>query len=115
MRAPDGDLARLALLAVHGPLQLALVHARASAHAEAARLLVELFARAPARTAPARAQAAAPPRRDVTRGAARACAAFAAAGAFLVDRARGDLLRAPLGHAPLALGALDVLVLAGAL
>src|SRR5205085_1211714 len=63
---------RSALLAIHGALQLALVHARAPAHAEAARLLVELFAGAAARALPARAKAAAPPGGDVAGRGTRA-------------------------------------------
>ena len=52
----------LTLLAVDRALQLALVHPRASVHAQPARLLVELLARAPAGARFARAQAAAAPR-----------------------------------------------------
>jgi hypothetical protein len=47
---------RLAAAARHGPLELALVHARAALDAELARLFVELLARAPARPAFTRAQ-----------------------------------------------------------
>jgi len=47
------------LLVVHGSLQLRLVHARAALHAEVARLLIELFARASARPGFARAMSAA--------------------------------------------------------
>src|SRR6185437_5679650 len=99
-----------ALFRVDRALELALAHPRAAFHAELFRLVVELFARAPARTGRARAFAAAAARRGASRRAARARLRFAAARAFLVDGPRGDLL-GPFGRAALfLLRVLDVLV-----
>src|SRR5438067_10242397 len=103
------------LLRVDRPLKLLLVHARAALDSELARLVVELVARPALRPVGPRALPAALAGRLVVDRCARRPPRLPMLRALLVDRARGDLLRAS-GRAALLLLALDdVLVLAGAL
>src|SRR5947208_10148414 len=95
---------------VHGSLQLRLVHLRAAADPVILRLLVELVA-GPTAGASVRAQAAAPPGRDVRPRQSRGPPRLTGPGSLLVDRAGGDLLGAPLARAALAESRLDVFVL----
>src|SRR4051794_36101723 len=97
-------------LAVDGPLELGLVHLRAALDAPVLGLLVELIAGASARSL-VRAEAAAPPRRDVVGGRLARRLRLAGSGPLLVDRARRDLLSLLLAGPAVLEALLDVLVL----
>src|SRR5581483_8299476 len=96
---------------VYGALKLLLVHARAAGDVHPLGLVVELLLRPPARPARPRALPAAAAGRHIRAREPRRLRRLTGAGALLVDRPRGDLLR-PLERPPaLPLGILDVLVL----
>ena len=97
------------------PRKLRLRHLRAALDVPAARLLVQLVPRAPARASPMAADSAAATRRDVGLGQLRRLTRLAAPGALLVHGAGGDLLGAFLRRAAIEERVLDVLVLACAL
>src|SRR5207247_2813980 len=96
---------------VDSPLQLPLVHLRATGDVPSLGLVVQLLLRAALGAARAGTLAAAAAGGDVTTRGARRLPRLALSGPFLVDRPGGNLLSA-LGRAALLLLALlDVLVL----
>src|SRR3954466_11238812 len=85
---------------IHGALELRLRHLRAALDTHVPRLVVELVTGPPLVALRPRAEAAAPPGRDVVARQTRGPLRLAGPRPLLVDRARGDLLRLLLGRSP---------------
>src|SRR5438874_5030642 len=110
MALPSG-VDRLALLSIHRPLELGLVHRGPALDPHLARLVVELL-HGPALRAAVGTQPAPPGRRHVSQGGPRRRLRLAPLGALLVHGPGGDLLGPFRRRAPGLRAVPDVLVLA---
>src|SRR5262245_14115079 len=114
-REPPPVWAKRSPASAERALQLGLRHLRPAPDVPVLRLFVELILRLTARTRPMTAGASPTPGRDVVACEPGRLPSLSAAGPFLVDRARSNLLRFVFRASAVDHGVLDVLVLTRAL